>query len=171
MELFGTSKKEKTVLDLFTYDLTSFFYGNYEEVDSEETEATFMIVYEKELPWSELKIFDYVQFRVFYDKETITGSNPINVRFICKNKTVTLEHIQYVVDQMFQVCGMDDLGAGEWIESDVKSCENKSFKRVWTLARGESFTSVYYDTDGLVLNILFFNNLLKFYGKFLDIKH
>lgn len=170
MELFGSSKKDRTILDLFTYDLTTFFYGNYEEVDSEETEATFMIVYEKELPWSELKIFDYVQFRVFYDKETITGSNPINVKFICKNKKPTLEHVEYVVRQVAQVCGTDDLENEEWSDADVENFNNKTLKRVWTLAKGESFASVNYDEEGLVLNILFFNNLLKFIGKFLDIK-
>jgi hypothetical protein len=44
MSTFETNKKEKSILDCFTYDLTSFFYDNYEEIDSEETPATVMIV-------------------------------------------------------------------------------------------------------------------------------
>ena len=58
----------------------------YEEIDSEETPATVMIVYQKDLPWMELEIFDAVQFRIFFDKENLTGSNPINVKFISKQK-------------------------------------------------------------------------------------
>ncbi|MCK4662104.1 MAG: hypothetical protein KAT68_04520 [Bacteroidales bacterium] len=172
MGLFETSKKERNILDLFTYDLTTFFYGNYEEVDSEETEGTFMIVYERILPWVELNIFDAVQFRVFFDKNNITGSNPINVKFIIKENEPTKDNIQYIIDQIIEIYGSDDGDRGEWSENDDKDYENGRLSRIWTIETGESFVSISYNKEeNLVLNILFFNNLIKHTGKYLDIKH
>ena len=172
MSLFDSAKTEKNILDLFTYDLTTFFYGQYDEVDSEETEGTFMIVYERKLPWVELKIFDTVQFRVFFDKENITGSNPINVKFLVRENEISGENIKYVIDKIYEIYGDDDKEKGEWSEDDDKAVENYTLNRIWTIEKGESFVSVFYSEDEkLVLNILFFNNLIKHSGKYLDIKH
>lgn len=172
MSLFESVKKEKSILDLFTYDLTTFFYGQYEEVDSEETEGTFMIVYERKLPWVELKIFDTVQFRVFFDKENITGSNPINVKFIVKDNEITIDHLKYILSKVYEIYGKDDKDEGEWTEFDDKAFEEYTFNRIWTIEKGESFVSIFYTKEEkLVLNILFFNNLIKHTGKYLDIKH
>jgi hypothetical protein len=172
MSLFESVKKEKTILDLFTYDLTTFFYGQYEEVDSEETEGTFMIVYERKLPWVELKIFDTLQFRVFFDKENITGSNPINVKFISKENEATIDDVKYVIEKVFEIYGDDDKEEGEWTEIDDQAFEDGLLNRIWTIDKGESFVSVFYtEEEKLVLNILFFNNLIKHTGKYLDIKH
>lgn len=172
MSLFDSAKKEMSILDIFTYDLTTFFYGQYEEIDSEETEGTFMIVYERNLPWIELDIFNVVQFRVFFDKANITGSNPINVKFIVRDQKVGLEDIKRVVARVEEIYGVDDKGDSGWTEETDKEVETFAFSRIWTIEKGESFVSVFYTEDEqLVLNILFFNNLIKHTGKYLDIKH
>lgn len=162
MTTFEPNKIEKSILDCFTYDLKSFFYDNYEEIDSEETPATVMIVYQKELPWTELKIFDAVQFRIFFDKENLTGSNPINVKFISKEKKNSQEDLKSIVDKIFSIYGDDDFNHGCWDSDDEEAFNNEPYRRVWTIDQGESFVSVEHNgNDGITLNILFFNNMLK----------
>lgn len=157
-----SDKKEKNILDCFKYDLTSFFYDNYEEIASEETPATVMIVYQKELPWSELGLFDAVQFRIFFDKESLTGSNPINVKFISKSKEVSAKHLQLIVAKILSLYGDDDYKQGAWNENDDKAFRSMQYRRVWTIEHGDSFISVELtEADGITLNILFFNNMLK----------
>lgn len=162
MVAFESNKKSSSILDCFTYNLTSFFYDDYEEIDSEETPATVMIVYEKKLPWIELEIFDAVQFRIFFDKESITGSNPVNVKFISEEKFITSEDIQKLIDKISQIYGNDNYGKIGWDEDDERAYLSKTYRKVWTIEHGESFVSIEYnETDGITLNILFFNNLMK----------
>ncbi|MBI9065989.1 MAG: hypothetical protein JEZ09_01775 [Salinivirgaceae bacterium] len=172
MNSFISNKKEKSILDCFTYDLATFFFDDYEEIDSEETPATVMIVYEKQLPWRELKIFDAVQFRIFFDKESLTGSNPVNVKFISKEKKSDVEYLKAIVNKVFSIYGNDDFENGEWNEEDDKQFEEESYRRVWTIEHGESFVCVEFNEEiGITLNILFFNNLIKESEDILDIKH
>lgn len=172
MNVFGAKNKEKTILDLFTYDLTTFFYDDYEEVDSEETPATIMIVYQKGLPWKELEIFDAVQFRIFFDKESITGSNPVNVKFVSEEKSASVDDLKNIVDKIIDLYGEDDYRKGEWDNEDEKAFIDKNFRRVWTIEKGESFVSIEFsEENGITLSILFFNNLIKQSEKFFDIRH
>jgi hypothetical protein len=171
MNTFNTIKKNKSILDCFTYDLTSFFFDDYKEIDGEETPATIMIVYEKKLPWNEMGIFDAVQFRIFFDKESLTGSNPVNVKFISLKKKVDLEVLKSIVEKVISIYGEDDFKNGNWNEEDDKAFNNKLYRRVWTIEKGESFVSIEFnESDGITLNILFFNNLLKEANKYLQIK-
>lgn len=170
MRFFETSKKEESILDLFTYDLTTFFYGEYLEVESHDTEAMFMIVYERKLPWEEMGFLDTVQFRVFFDKNNFTGSNPINVRLLCNNSEVTKENIQKVFESIVELYGKDDTGAGLWTEEDAIAFDNKTLERRWSIQEGESFITIYYNENGFELNILFLNNIIKHTGKYLNIK-
>lgn len=170
MSTFESNKKEKSILDCFTYNLTSFFYDDYKEIDSEETPATVMIVYEKELPWVELEIFDAVQFRIFFDKENLTGSNPLNVKFISKKIQPTRKNLQNIVDKVILIYGDDDYSKGEWNDDDTEAFLSKSYRRVWTIEQGESFVSIEYnEEDGITLNILFFNNMIKEVDKLSEI--
>lgn len=162
MNSFSINKKQKSILDCFTYDLTTFFFDDYEEIDSEETPATVMIVYEKVLPWQELKIFDAVQFRIFFDKESLTGSNPVNVKFVSKNKNTEKSNLQDILIKVLDIYGNDDMGKGAWDSNDDELFENKNYRRVWTIEQGESFVSIEFNEEfGITLNILFFNNLVK----------
>ena len=121
-----------------------------------------MIVYQKELPWNELEIFDAVQFRIFFDKESLTGSNPINVKFISKIKQHEPKHIKNIVDRVLSIYGDDDYRKGNWDKDDDVAFSSKQYRRVWTIENGESFVSIEYTkTEGITLNILFFNNMLK----------
>jgi hypothetical protein len=172
MGIFNTKKEESSILDCFTYDLTTFFYDDYEEVDSVETPATFMIVYQKELPWKELNFFDAVQFRIFFDKESISGSNPVNVKFINKNKKGGVVQVKKLVERVSSIYKADDKGVEGWGGADEEAVGNNSFRRVWTIEKGESFVSVEStEQDGITLSILFFNNLIKSSDKYLDLKH
>lgn len=162
----SNENKEGTILDCINYDLTNFFYDTYEEVDSEETPATFMIVYEKNLPKEEFEIFDVVQFRIFFDKDSITGSNPVNVKFVSSNKVGELQQLSTLTNMIIDLYGEDDYRKENWDEEDEQAFSEKSFRRVWTIERGESFISVEYsDQDGITLSILFFNNLIELTGK------
>ncbi len=162
MSVFGTHKKETSILECFTYDLKTFFYDDYEEVASEETPATVMIVYQKKLPWVEFDIFDVVQFRIFFDKESLTGSNPVNVRFISESNKATTEHAMAVINKVASIYGPDNYNVAEWNNDDATAYESLRLRRVWTIDKGESFISIENNPEtGLSLNILFFNNMLK----------
>jgi len=170
MGFLGANKKERNILDIFTYDITTFFYGDYEEVDSIDTESMFMIVYERPLPWIEVGCFDCIQFRVFFDKENFTGSNPVNVRMYAKNFEPNIESIRSLINTITTIYGNDDDGNAEFNDNDRFMIEQKSFERRWTIEKGESFITIYYNEKGLELNILFLNNLIKHTGKYLNIK-
>lgn len=170
MHFFETSKKEKSILDLFTYDLTTFFYGDYQEVESHDTEAMFMIVYERKLPWSEMDLLDAVQFRVFFDKNNFTGSNPINVRMLAREQELTAKKLETIVNSIVELYGNDDLGKGQWDAEDQDDFDNKKLVRRWSIQEGESFITIYYNEDTFELNILFLNNIIKHTGKYLNIK-
>lgn len=162
MNSFDINKKEKNILDCFTYDLTTFFFDDYEEIASEETPATVMIVYQKILPWPEMKIFDAVQFRIFFDKENLTGSNPVNVKFISQEKTSDIKYLKKILEKVQKIYGTDDFGKGDWDKQDEEQYLKKDFRRVWTIEKGESFVSVEVNDEyGISLNILFYNNLIK----------
>ena len=82
MAAFGLFNDPKNIIELFTFDLTTFFIeDDYEEISCIEEAGVFMIEYEKVLPWTEHGLFNSVVFRVFNDKKNIVGSNHINVRF------------------------------------------------------------------------------------------
>lgn len=66
MGFFDKSSRAKNILELFTYDIVTFFHDDYEEVEYEETESMFVAVYEQQLPWVELECFDTIQLCVFF---------------------------------------------------------------------------------------------------------
>lgn len=170
MSFFDIPKREKNILELFTYDIVSFFYGDYVEVESIDTESMFMIVYEKPLPWVELGCFDTIQFRVFFDKDNFTGSNPVNVRLLYKNGNPTPDAISKMINSIHSIYGKDDDDRVEFSEQDIVDIKNLDWERRWTIEKGESFITAYMRPTGLELNILFLNNLIKHTGKYLNIK-
>ncbi len=172
MNTFNPNKKSKSILDCFTYDLKTFFFDDYQEIDGEETPATIMIVYEKKLPWNEMGIFDAVQFRIFFDKESLTGSNPVNVKFISLTKKIDLNLLKEMVKKVLSIYGTDDNSNGDWNKVDDTAFDNKNYRRVWTIEHGESFVSIEYnEPDGITLSILFFNNMLKETDKYLEMQY
>jgi hypothetical protein len=172
MNTFNPNKKSKSILDCFTYDLKTFFFDEYQEIASEETPATVMIVYEKKLPWNEMGIFNAVQFRIFFDKETLTGSNPVNVKFISVEKKREKSSLQYLIAKVVEIYGADDLKNDGWNEADEVAFNDNAFSRVWSIEKGDSFVSLECnETLGITLNILFFNNMLKESDKSLEMQH
>ncbi len=172
MNLSKNDKIKKSILDCFNYDLTNFFYDDYNEVDSEETPATFMIVYEKKLSEKEFDLFDIVQFRIFFDKDNLTGSNPVNVKFVSANKKGEVTSLHEIIETVISIYGDDDYRKGSWDEEDEQAFSENSFRRVWTIEKGESFLSVEYsEEEGITFSILFFNNLIELTGKELQIEH
>ncbi len=162
MNKFKSSKKESSILDCFTYDLKSFFYDQYKEVDSEETPATVMIVYQKELEWKEFDYFDTVQFRIFFDKDALTGSNPINVKLLSQTEKPNMNVAREIVSKIYDIYGKDDASKGAWTNKDQKDYKEKNFKRTWSIKQGDSFIHLEYSEEkGFSLNILFFNNMIE----------
>ena len=79
--------------------------------------------------------------------------------------------MQHIVDRVVSIYGEDDYRKGDWTNADEEAFRQKTYRRVWTIEKGESFVSVEYNEEtGIVLNILFFNNLLKHTGNYLEIK-
>ena len=160
-------KEPKNVLDLFTYDLTTFFYEDYNEINSEEILDTVLIDYEKTLPWKELEVFNRVVFRVFIEKTNVTGTNHINVTFFADDGYAK-EDLEKIIEKITRIAGIDDNRKGFWSDSDAENYENGFIDRMWTLGKNDNIYSLRltYDPDqGPQLSILFFTNLLKNLGK------
>lgn len=156
MELEGRTP-EDVFFDRFNYKLSSFFHDDYTEIDSVETPATFMIVYEKSLAQKEFQLFDRLQFRIFYDKEVITGSNPINVKLLCDSYSPAA--VMNLSNEISDIFGLDDSGICS--KSDISFFSADEFDLFWTIGDGESFISIEKDQkENLSLNILFYNNLI-----------
>lgn len=149
---------EEVFFDGFDYKLSSFFHDDYTEIDSIETPATFMIVYEKNLQHKEFGLFDRLQFRIFYDKEIITGDNPVNVKLL--GDGYSAEAVMAMAKTICGIFGLDD--SGTCSEADINYFNADEYDIFWTIGDGESFISIERDKkDGLSLNILFYNNLAK----------
>ena len=155
----------KSVLDLFIYDLSKFFLDeDYEEISCEEIQGLFMIEYEKVLPWTELNIFDKVRFRVFNDKKNIIGSNHINLSLLNDGIILSSNEVKNVVNKIYEIYGNDDNNKGEWTQEDDLDYKENIFGRAWTLGDGVDVYSItlnIHPTKQLMLNVLFFTNLLK----------
>ncbi len=163
MSGFGLFKEPKNIIELFTFDLTTFFYeDDYEEISSTEKGGVFMIEYEKILPWTELGLFNSVVFRVFNDKNNIVGSNHINVRFSSIIEEYPNQDVMKLVHKLTKIYGNDDDNEGTWAESDEKAFKEGTLRRQWTLGEGKFIYTVriVMNNNTLKLEILFFNHLL-----------
>lgn len=164
MDTFGLLREPKNIIELFTFDLSTFFYEeDYSEVQSEERDGIFMIEYTKQLPWIELELFDQVLFRVFNDKSNITGGNHINVQLPASTEKISIERVERLVRNLFKLYGWDDENRGDWSDIDRKDFNDNLLERVWTLGENKNIYSVklsYNHKYGLELKILFFNHLL-----------
>ena len=100
---------EEVFFESFNYKLSSFFHDDYTEIDSIETPATFMIVYEKKLGQKEFGLFNRLQFRIFYDKEIITGDNPVNVKLL-GDDSYSAESVMALAKEIGEIFGLDDSG-------------------------------------------------------------
>ena len=149
---------EEVFFESFNYKLSSFFHDDYTEIDSIETPATFMIVYEKKLGQKEFGLFNRLQFRIFYDKEIITGDNPVNVKLL-GNDSYSAESVMALAKEIGAIFGLDD--SGTCSNADVSFYKADEYDLFWTIGDGESFISIERDAkEGLSLNILFYNNLV-----------
>lgn len=162
---FGLFKEPKNVNELFTFDLTTFFYEeDYEEIQSAEQGGVFMVEYEKNLPWTELDLFDKVVFRVFNEKGNINGSNHINVKFPADPEKINKKSAKHLINALYKINGWDDENHGEWNDQDELNFNNQALSRQWTLGEGKLIYSVrlnYTKQDELLLEILFFNHLIE----------
>jgi hypothetical protein len=169
MGMFKKLSKPKHILDLITYDLSTFFYeDDYEEVYSEEILDTFLIDYQKKLPWKEFGIFDRVIFRVFTEKSNLTGTNHINVTFHSDEIEIPAEKVLGLLQELEELYGTDDNRRGLWLEEEKNNLDNGKVVRMWTLGEEQNVYSVrfkYIKGDGMQLQIMFYTNLLKTLGR------
>lgn len=164
MNAFGLFDEPKNIIELFTFDLTTFFYeDDYEEIACTENEGVFMIEFEKVLPWKELGLFETVIFRVFNDKKNIVGSNHINVRFTSQINDNTKKYIIKLVNKLNTIYGFDDENLGPWTETDDSALESLKLKRLWTLGEGKNIYAIrlLINNNELVLEVMFFNHLVE----------
>ena len=169
MGMFKKIFKPQHILDIITYDLSTFFYeDDYEEVYSEEILDTFLIDYQKKLPWKEFGIFDRVIFRVFTEKSNLTGTNHINVTFYSEELIVPEEKVFSLLSDLEDLYGTDDNRRGLWQEEEKVNVANGDVVRMWTLGEEQNVYSVrfrYQKGNGMELQIMFYTNLLKSLGR------
>ncbi len=161
----GLFSEPNNIIELFTFDLTSFFFEeDFEEVDCIEEKGVLMVEYQKQLPWIELKLFSQVVFRIFNDKNNIIGSSHINVKFPINPELLNPDSLAELTNTLFKISGWDDGSNGEWSFNDTLLFKKNKFERIWTLGEGKYIYTVKLtqnESGEIVLTILFFNHLLK----------
>ncbi|MCQ2375314.1 MAG: hypothetical protein MJ069_05375 [Salinivirgaceae bacterium] len=150
---------ERQLFNLLNYDLLKFFCDDVAECESEETPATIMIAYQRDLQQKEFNFFDQVQFRILYDKEVIVGVNPINVVFKSKSCGFDINVVKEMVVKIAAIYGTDDSRVIN--DPELKNFAKGGCRIFWTIGDGDSFISIENrENEGLMFSILFFNNLL-----------
>lgn len=153
------------ILELFSFDLTTFFVeDDFEIIECKEESCTFMVEYEKNLPWFELDLFDKVIFRVFNDKKNFTGSSHVNLKLPAPKEIVTKDKIKHLTNEIVKKYGKDDNKNNEWNQQDDKNFDNKNFERYWTCGNDKYVYAIKLTQNkkgDFDFSILFFNNLLK----------
>ncbi len=162
--------RPRTIIDLITYDPSTFFLSDdYIEIHSEDEQGTIMIDYEKSLPWTEQGLFDSVIFRMFTDKTNITGGNHINATFLARNTSVDKTKFIDFLKKLIDIYGLDDNGHSDWGQDDEKLLkEGNPVERIWTSGKDKELYSIKLTFDlkqGAVVKIFFLNRLLKLVGK------
>ncbi len=162
MSHIATRRIPKSVVELFTYDLTTFFAeDNFDVVYSDDTADTIWVDYEKILPWIEFNMFSKVTFRVFTHKHSFEGRSHINVVLPCKTSEVKIETFQNFLNKLYEAFGTDDKHR-EWLtELEAIEYGKKRIERFWTKGEGKN---VYYmelvgGVNFIMFRILFFNNI------------
>lgn len=156
----------KTILDLIKFDITTFYIGEYKEINTQDTPAIQVVDYEKKLPELEFNLFDTLRFRVMFDKSNITGATHINASLRSKKKRATMDETKTIVCMLHDIMGIDDNKNKGWSDNDAIAFSNYSLNRIWPTGKGDNFVSIHYnEISGLELNILFLNNLLNNLGK------
>ncbi len=159
----------KTILDLLVYDLTTFFYeDDYEEIYSEEILDTFLIDYQKKLPWLEMDVFDRVIFRVFTEKTNLTGTNHINVTLLSRDLDIPLDKTENILIMLEELYKADDNKRSLWLEEEKLNLLNGNVIRMWTLGEEKNIYSIRFNYNkgkGAQLQIMFYTNLLRSLGK------
>ncbi len=154
---------KKRILDYINYNIQNFSEDNCTELYTEETVATIMIVYQKTLQQLEFDVFDTIQFHIFFDKDSITTDNIVNVKLVSSKAMNDEGAVKSLVEKMVEIYGADKNGKSAWDTDDIIALKNKQLKRVWTIGEGESFVSISNKGDkGVSLNIIFAHKLIDF---------
>jgi hypothetical protein len=159
-------QNNNTILDLFTFDLSTFFVEeDYYETHSCEEHGVLMVDYQKPLPWTELSLFDTVSFRFFSEKRKIDGGNYINVNFNAEPYKINLQSVDTLVNQVVSIYGKDNCNRKDLTETEKTFFKKTTIEREWTVGEGKNV----YTIKILVVNgtcctlaILFLNNLIPF---------
>lgn len=169
MDKLTLLEEANNIIELFTFDLTTFFFeDDFEEIDSHEEKGVFMVEYKKNLPWVELNLFDQIVFRIFNDKENLIGSSHINASFPANKKYQNETNLSELTNNLFNLYGWDDDSLGSWTTKDSDHYKKNAFKRIWTLGEGKFIYTVklIQNSDGdISLHIMLFNHLLKLTNK------
>lgn len=155
----------KNILELFTFDLTTFFVqDDFEIVGFVEEGDLFMVEYKKNLPWLEFDLFDHIILRVLHDKKNFLSNSRVNLRLSANKKTVTVENVKYLTNQLAEIYSTDDKKKEEWNEQDANNLQHLTFERTWTFEENKYVYTIKLNqtpTGNLELHIFFFNHFLK----------
>ncbi len=155
-----------SLLDIIQFDITQFFNGDYQIVNTEDSPAVQIVDYERDLSTLEFDFFDTLHLMVMFDKYCVDSDTHMNATFKSKNKEIPCSEIQRITNTLHDFYGADDSKHVAWSQSDIDSYQNNSFTRIWPTGMGDSFVKLSYkEKDGLLLTILFLNNMLDFVGK------
>ncbi len=155
--------KPNNILDLFTYDLSTFFYiDDYEIIDSIEKDGVLMVEYEKSLPWTELQLFDNVLFRVFTEKGNINSGSHVNIKLNAEPEKSNVIAFEKLIHALVDIYGNDSNNMGPLTLPEKSVFETNHIERQWTIGTGKKvYTIVLRKTpnETISLTVLFFNHL------------
>lgn len=148
----------KTILDYLEFDITKFFNQKFKEIGSNETIAVLCIDYELMLKKKEFAIFNYLRFRVMFDKFNVESEQHINIHYYSKDSIPSLEISNSFIKKIYSLLGNDNhsmiFKKNDYINPD--------FSTSWSVSNGESFIQIKRNENlQIEFHILFVNNILK----------
>jgi len=159
-------ENSKNILDVLTFDITSYFESDYQIVKTEDSPAVQIVDYERVLAESEFNVFDTLHLMVMFDKFFITSDTHMNATFRSKNRQVTIDEMKKITNFFYELYGSDDAKRKKWSKVDASKLKDYTFNRLWPTGLGDSFVKLAYKEDtGFEVSILFLNNLLEILGK------
>src|ERR1035437_566659 len=118
------------LLDVFTFDITSFFGNEYQIISTEDSPAVQIVDYEISLPKIELEVFDTLHLMVMFDKFFIESDTHINATFRKKQNQLNFEEIKNITNYFHKIYGNDDSKNKKWTKKDVEKVKDFTFNRI-----------------------------------------
>lgn len=142
MGIFNFLSKKNELKDFFKIDIENIFKYNPQFSHSEKTESGNEVQhYNLQLKELELGLFNEIEILK-------VGENEFNLVFKGKNNTITKD-LKTLVNFCYKKYGVDSMGNGAIVNSDLMDVKNNLFNRIWS----EVMISSYYGDNNIGMTL------------------